>query len=205
MKKRLSMVTLVILSLPGSGKHHKIVSMKYLALLRGINVGGKNMIKMSELRDCLSVAGFENVQSYIQSGNIIFETNESNKTSVTTTVEQAIEKDFGLKIPVVLLSKKELETVVHELPKNWNSRPDWKYNYLFLKEPYIIKDVVAAVGQLKPDIEEMVAGKGVLYQSMLLKRFGSTTGGKLAGNPIYKIITIRNHNTVTKLLNMMKG
>lgn len=182
-----------------------MVSMKYVALLRGINVGGKNMIKMAQLRVCLENSGFGNVQTYIQSGNIIFETGDSGKVAITKKVEQAIEKEFGLKIPVVVLSKKELETVAAELPKGWMKKADWKYNYLFLKEPYDMKEVVAAIGELKPDIEEMIVGKGVLYQSMLLKKFGSTTGGKLAGTPVYKIITIRNHNTVTKLLALMQA
>lgn len=177
--------------------------MKYLALLRGINVGGKNMIKMAELRIGLENAGLKNVQSYIQSGNVIFESSDTNKPRLAKTVEQVIETEFGLTVPTAILSHKDLQRVVDDLPKNWNSDPEWKYNYLFLKEPYDMTEVVASIGQLKPDIEEMVVGKGVLYQSMLLKKFGSTTGGKLASRPVYKIITIRNHNTVTKLLELM--
>lgn len=59
------------------------------------------------------------------------------------------------------------------------------------------------VGELKPDIETIEPGNGVLYQSMSLKMFGRTTTGKLVSNPIYKKITVRNYNTVTKLFSLL--
>ena len=178
--------------------------MKYVALLRGINVGGKNMIRMAELKECLSVAGLENVATYIQSGNILFESDETDKAALTGVLEKTITDTFGLNIPAVVLSQQDLEQVVKNVPKDWLQNPEWKYNYVFLMPPYDIDDVVASIGTLKPGIESMTVGEGILYQGMSIKLFGRTTTGKLAGQPVYKLMTIRNHNTVTKLYEMMK-
>ena len=70
-------------------------------------------------------------------------------------------------------------------------------------KPYDMDEAAAAIGELKPDIETIEPGNGVLYQSMSLKIFGRTTTGKLASNPIYKRITVRNNNTVIKLLSLL--
>ena len=177
--------------------------MKYVALLRGINVGGNNKIKMSELRDCLEEAGLTHVQTYIQSGNVIFESGDKGVEKLASKVEQAIKKTFGLTVPTLVLSQAQLQAVIDDIPAGWLENGEWKYNYLFLKPPFDMQQVVDDIGELKPDIEAMTTGKDVLYQSMLIKAFGRTTAGKLVYKPSYKIITIRNHNTVTKLLAMM--
>lgn len=179
--------------------------MRYVALLRGINVGGKNMVRMAELKPCLEKVGLNGVRTYIQSGNILFESDETDKTKLVTLMEQAIIKEFGHEVPVVLLTHNELENIATSTPKGWMENPEFKYNYIFLKPPYDINKVVEAIGVLKPDIESVTVGEGVLYQSMSIKLFGRTTTGKLASNPIYKIMTFRNHNTVTKLLELSKG
>ena len=180
------------------------MTMKYVALLRGINVGGKNMIKMAELKECLSVAGLENVSTYIQSGNVLFESDETNKAILTDTVERTISDTFGLQVPAVVLSKDDFEQAVKGVPKGWLQNPEWKYNYVFLKPPYDIDKVVVEIGTLKPEIESMTAGEGILYQAMSIKLFGRTTTGKLAGQPVYKLMTFRNHNTVTKLYELLQ-
>jgi uncharacterized protein (DUF1697 family) len=115
-----------------------------------------------------------------------------------------IEKCFAAKILVVILSQVQLRRIIDNVPVGWMQDAGWKYNYLFLKKPYDMHDVVAAVGELKPDIEAMTPGEGVLYQSMSRQLFGRTTTGKLASKPVYQLMTIRNHNTVTKLLGLME-
>ena len=179
--------------------------MKYVALLRGINVGGNNKIKMAELKTCLEEQGLEQVSTYIQSGNVLFKSPEKNTDELTRKIEQAIEAKFGLEVPVVVLSEKQLRNILENTPPKWLKDDEWKYNYLILKPPYIMDDVVTAVGELKPDIEEMIAGEGVLYQSMLFKMYGRTTTGKIAGKPVYKLMTIRNHNTMSKLLTLLEA
>ncbi|MEO5499234.1 MAG: DUF1697 domain-containing protein [Candidatus Saccharimonadales bacterium] len=177
--------------------------MKYAVLLRGINVGGNNLIKMVELRSCLENAGFDRVKTYIQSGNIIITSDETDKQKITDRIEQAITKAFTLIVPVVVISYDELKTIVDNTPAGWGDDPEWKFSYLFLKPPYDMNDVIASIGQLKPGIETLTPGEGVLYQSLAFKLFGHTTTGKLASMPVYKMMTIRNHRTVPKLLALM--
>ena len=177
--------------------------MKYVALLRGINVGGKNTVKMSTLTAALEKHGFTNVRTYINSGNILFESDKTDKNKLAGEVQSIIKTTFKLTIPTVVISADEFRQVLVHVPKNWMKNPEWKYNYIFLKEPYDINEVMSAIGILKPDIEEITVGNGVLYQGLSLKLFGRTTSGKLASTSQYKIMTIRNHNTVAKLVELL--
>jgi uncharacterized protein (DUF1697 family) len=175
----------------------------YLALLRGINVGGKNMIKMADLKACLEQAGFKKVRTYIQSGNVLFESAKSDTAQLARSLEQTIEKQFGVPVGVAVFEKKRWQAIVDKAPAAWGSDQNWKHNLLVLLEPYDMKAVVADIGELKPDIEMLVPGDGVLYQSLSLKLFGRTTTGKLASKPVYKRMTIRNYNTAVKLLALL--
>jgi uncharacterized protein (DUF1697 family) len=177
--------------------------MRYVALLRGINVGGNNRVPMADLRTCLEESGRQNVSTYIQSGNALFESSKKDETGLTHAVEQAIENTFGFPVVVALFSQPEFEHIATQTPKNWLQNPEWKYNYLFLKKPTTSQQALEALGDQKTEIEFVVAGEGVLYQAMSIKLFGRTTGSKMISSPIYKQMTIRNHNTVQKLLDLL--
>ena len=82
---------------------------KYLALLRGINVSGHNMIKMDALKKMLENMGFQNVETYIQSGNIFFDSEEENAASVGFKIKQEISKVFGYDVPIIMVAKSDLE------------------------------------------------------------------------------------------------
>lgn len=179
--------------------------MTYLALLRGINVGGKNMIKMADLRECLSGAGFSNVCTYIQSGNVIFESDERDSKALARAIEQAIDASFKCTVGTVVIAKPTWRTLVSNAPSDWGVDKSWKHNILVLLDPSEITEAIAAIGALKPDIETLVPGDGVLYQSMSLEKFGRTTTGKLASNPIYQRMTVRNYNTAVKLAALLEA
>jgi len=178
--------------------------MKYVALLRGINVGGNNKVPMADLRDCLESLGLKNIRTYIQSGNVLFESSEKDENKLTRDIEQVIETHFGFPVVVALFSQPEFEYIAKHTPESWLKNPEHKYNYLFLKKPWNESEVMQAIGLLKPELESATVGKGVIYQSMSIKFFGRTAGGKIAGKPVYKLMTIRNHNTVTKLLELLR-
>ncbi|WP_420581834.1 DUF1697 domain-containing protein [Reichenbachiella sp.] len=80
---------------------------KYIALLRGINVSGQKLIKMDALRTSLSKLGYDNIQTYIQSGNIVFETSESNQKKIESQIHENIKGTFGFDVPVIVRSQKE--------------------------------------------------------------------------------------------------
>lgn len=175
----------------------------YLALLRGINVGGNALIKMAELQQVLSDAGLQNVTTYIQSGNVIFESKNKDNDALAALISQTIKQSFGLDVKTAVFSREEWRAIIKAAPDWWGVDKGWKHNMLIMIKPFVMDKVVQAIGQLKPGIELMVAGNGILYQSVSFKMFGRATTGKLASNPVYKSMTIRNYNTATKLLTVL--
>lgn len=176
----------------------------YIAFLRGINVGGKNLISMKTLCEVLSEAGFENVRSYIQSGNVFFSSSNANQAGLAAQIKQSIQKKFTLAVEVVVFSEVEWRGIIEAAPAWWGKDSEWKHNILILMKPTSMSDVMAAIGEPKLDIEQMQAGKRVVYQSVSFKLFGRTTASRLVGKPIYKDITIRNYNTATKLAALLR-
>ncbi|MEM9243828.1 MAG: DUF1697 domain-containing protein, partial [Pseudomonadota bacterium] len=89
---------------------------EYISLIRGINIGGRNQIKMGELKEVCAKIGFTDIKTYIQSGNLIFTETERNKLSIATTIEKAIFKHFGIKTVVLIKSKKQFDTIIKNNP-----------------------------------------------------------------------------------------
>lgn len=176
---------------------------KYLALLRGVNVGGNAKLPMAELKTALLHAGFDDVSTYIQSGNIIFSSTSTDTIELAQQLQGIVKKSFALDIGVAVLSKSQWVDIIKSAPKWWGNDPSMKHNILVLLPPYDMKQTIAAIGTLKPSIERIESGKGVVYQSLSLELFGRTTSGKIASNPIYKKMTVRNYNTATKLLALL--
>jgi uncharacterized protein (DUF1697 family) len=175
---------------------------KYLALLRGINVGGHNQILMPSLRQALTESGLEQVRTYIQSGNVIFQSTLAS-LELAQQIEQTIKAQFSLQVPTAVLAEDEFRKIMENAPTTWGQSPDWKYNLIVLLKPYDIAHVLDAIGELQPGLETLHAGEGVLYQAMSKELFGKTTTGKLASKPIYRKMTIRNANTCAKLLELL--
>jgi uncharacterized protein (DUF1697 family) len=96
--------------------------MTYVALLRAVNVGGKNIIRMAALRECLEQAGFVSVQTLIQSGNVILESSERSVPRVTNVLEDAVSKTMGTSSLIVVLTHARLRSVVMDAPRDWARR-----------------------------------------------------------------------------------
>ncbi|HMS42673.1 MAG TPA: DUF1697 domain-containing protein [Pyrinomonadaceae bacterium] len=108
--------------------------MKYVAFLRGINVGGKNKVKMETLREVCDALGFENVKTYINSGNVIFETAKTNDKKLAERLEKAIEKEFALNIKVMIRAISEIESIVKNNPFAGQFENDKDLHVFFLDE-----------------------------------------------------------------------
>jgi uncharacterized protein (DUF1697 family) len=176
----------------------------YVALLRGINVGGKNLIRMPALKAAFETAGFENVSTYIQSGNVLFEAPDADSAKLTKRIEKMLAEAFNYVPTVVVRSRRQMRAVVDRAPKGFGSQPaKYLYDVVFLKEPLTAR---AAIKQLSmnPGVDQAWAGTCVLYLSRLKARASSSRLNKVASLPIYANITIRNWNTTTKLLRLMK-
>lgn len=177
---------------------------RYIALLRGVNVGGKSRVVMSELKQQLTSDGLINVHSYINSGNVMFSSASNNTLELLRLVGGAVQKSSNVQCDVVILSAKSFLKLVARAPEWWGRDQGWKHNLFFVIPPTTTDDILGAVGDLKPGIEAVEAGKGVVYQSMSFDQFGKTATGKLSSYPIYKRVTIRNYNTVMKLAELVR-
>jgi uncharacterized protein (DUF1697 family) len=176
---------------------------QYAALLRGINVGGKNIIRMADLKACFEDLGFQDVRTYIQSGNVIFRAPGSSQSGLTEKIEEALSKAFNYQSRVVVRSHRQMKDIVANAPKGFGSVPaDYRYDVIFLKEPLTaskaMKDVTTREG-----VDQAFAGKGVLYFSRLISRATQSHLTRMITLPVYQSMTIRNWNTTTKLLGMM--
>lgn len=176
---------------------------KYVALLRGINVGGKNLIKMVDLKSCFEDMGYKNVVTYIQSGNVIFSTDDTDKISITSKIEQTLSEKFKYTSLVVLVGYEHLKAVVNKAPKDFGTNPDeYRYDVLFLKEPFTTEEALESI-RTREGVDRVWDGEGVLYFSRLISKAGSSYLNELVGSAVYKKMTIRNWNTTTKLWALM--
>lgn len=175
----------------------------YVALLRGINVGGKNLIKMPELKAAFEADGFEDVATYIQSGNVLFATRATRAPALTGRIEAMLADAFDYVPTVVVRSHAQMRAIVDRRPKGFGAQPaTYRYDVLFLKEPLSAKTVVTSV-QTNPAVDEVWAGTGVIYFSRLTAKATASRLNKFVASPIYKSVTVRNWNTTTKLLSLM--
>jgi len=176
---------------------------RYVALLRGINVGGKNLIKMPELKRSFEDQGFANVETYIQSGNVLFEAEEGDEAALTSGIEEALSKRFGYSAWVTLRSHEQLRAVVDTAPTGFGSDvATYAYDALFLKPPAVAADTLRDV-RTRDGVDAAFAGNGVLYFSRLRSRASQSYMSRIVGLPVYQSMTIRNWNTTVKLLERM--
>lgn len=175
----------------------------YLALLRGINVGGKNIIRMAELRNRFETEGFHDVLTYIQSGNVIFRAAGSTPGALTIRIEQMLASAFHYQGKVVLRSRAQMEAVVAGAPAGFGSQPDrHRYDTIFLRDTLTAEDAMREV-LVRPGVDGAWAGEGVLYFSRLISQASRSYLSRLVSMPVYQEMTIRNWNTTTRLLRLM--
>jgi uncharacterized protein (DUF1697 family) len=176
---------------------------EYLVLLRGINVGGNNLIKMNELKKIFEEMNFVDVITYIQSGNIIFNDFEKSKSKIMEKIEQKLFDKLKSKITTVVLTFPELKEIIDKKPEGFGEYKDeYKYDVVFLIEPLKAKD---AIKEFEPrdGVDKIYEGKNVLYFSRLIKQLTKSKISKIVGSSIYKNISIRNWNTTEKLYELM--
>lgn len=173
----------------------------YIALLRGINVGGHNIIKMTMLRACLESLGFNNVQTYIQSGNVILNSSES-LTAIEAKIKKGLSKSFSYKSPVVVIPLHTLKSIIAEAPDGFGKEPQkYRYDVIFLKEPLTPTKAMVVV-EMRDGVDEVYQGKYALYFKRLIAKATQSKLPKLVSKPEYQQMTIRNWNTSTKLLEL---
>lgn len=174
----------------------------HLALLRGINVSGHNMIKMDVLKTVLENAGFQNVRTYIQTGNVFVDSEETNAASVGFKIKQEIFKELGLEVPVVVIGKEDLEACFKNNPYTKEKDCDTKKLYVaFLSKELqgsAINDL--KIGQFKPD--EATIDSNKIFIKYAIGAGKTRLDQKYIEKKLNVVATIRNWNTVSTLLEM---
>ena len=173
---------------------------KYIALLRGINVGGKNIIPMPQLIKAFEQRGFINVSTYINSGNIIFDSDTKDEMAIKDVCEELITANFGLNISVGIITSRELTEALVNAPFWWNSDKEAKHNAIFVIPPMTSAEACEQIGEIKPEYEQIAYHGKVIFWSAPLATFSRTRLTKIVQNKtMYNSLTIRNANTTLKL------
>lgn len=176
---------------------------KYVALLRGINVGGNNKIEMARLKICFESLGYTNVATYINSGNVIFETKKSDTTKIANEIERAIKKNFELDIPVVLRGKKSIDKVNKKIPTDWINDKEYKTDVMFLWDNFANRGTLKKI-VTNPKVDTLLYIDGAVVWHLKKKDYGKSKMNDIIGTEVYKNMTVRNVNTVRKLNALMK-
>jgi uncharacterized protein (DUF1697 family) len=178
--------------------------MKFIALLRGINVGGNNKVSMSELKATFESLAFANVQTYINSGNVIFDSDIHDKVTLVNLCEKAIESKFGFRVVCSIIKATELHDALAKVPSWWGTGDGSKHNALFIIAPTTAQDVIKEVGDAEPEYEKVAAIEPIIFWSAPLETFSRTRYSKIVGTKSYASVTIRNANTTKKLADLTK-
>jgi uncharacterized protein (DUF1697 family) len=177
--------------------------MKYVALLRGINVGGNNAVKMSDLKVAFEKLGHTSVRTYINSGNVVFESNEKSIAKLTKDLEEVISSTFTYEARVLVKSHPQMKVIVENVPEEWNTRTDIRCYVSFIMEPVQMEDAVKEV-DLRDGIDFLKVGPGALYMTTMVSGLTKSAFNKLIGKKVYQDMTMRNYNTTKKILGLME-
>lgn len=173
--------------------------MRHIALLRGINVGGNHLIPMVALKASFEGLGFSGVATYIQSGNVLFDAPREDLAALIARIEAALARDYGFAVPTVVVPQSHLQGIVKNAPRGFGTQPEsFRYDVIFLKAPLTITAAMQVVS-IKEGVDTVHPGKGAIYFSRLIAKATQSRLNKIIGTPAYKLMTIRNWNTTSKL------
>ena len=178
----------------------------YVILLRGVNVSGKNIVPMANLKKCLEELGFADVSTYIASGNVMLASDISAE-EIKARIEAGLTKSFKLDselIKVLALSRKRLQSVIDHKPKGFGEQPK-KYH----SDAIFLMDIEAAeampIFNPREGVDKVWPGDGVIYSQRLSAKRTKSRLNKVMASPVYKSMTIRSWNTTVQLLEILKG
>jgi len=175
--------------------------MKYVALLRGINVGGNHPVPKAQFKMVLEDLGFEDVVIYINSGNAVF---SSSKEPNAADVQAALEAHFGFEIPTLILSGEKIRAIAAAIPPDWTNdapKPDksgQKSDVLYLFDDVNSPDILEKLGH-KPEIQTMIYLDGAVLANITRANQSKYSLLRIMGTPLYRQMTIRNITTAKKL------
>lgn len=173
----------------------------FVAFLRGINVGGRNPIDMPALAECFREASYDDVRTYIQSGNVLFTTEAGDLLELEEVVEQMLTRRFGTGLSAIVRSREQLAAIVSAAPPGHGS-PELRSDVMFLKHPLTSEEVLAQMPELREGVDSVVPGPDVVYFSRVAERATKTRIQRFMSLPVFQRITVRNWRTVTRITQM---
>ena len=175
----------------------------FIALLRGVNVGGNNKLPMKELAAMFHAAGCVWAETYIQSGNVVFGSSGTSNAELMVRIERMLAASFDYEASVVVRSRRQMRAIVDGAPRGFGADPDrYRSDVIFVKPPLTAK-AACAPGPTKEGVDRAWAGTGVLYYERLTARATQSRLSAIVSMPLYRSVTIRNWNTTTKLLRLL--
>lgn len=178
----------------------------YVLLLRGINVGGNQIIRMADLKEVLSRTGLmEDVETYIQSGNVLFTTTQTDRKLLSDGIAQALKENFGYQSGVFLFTSQEVDSIISSAPQGFGSSPDlYRYDVIYL-DGLLDADDIEKLIPIRQGVDQLNSGNKAIYFSRLISEAGKSYLSKIVSLPFYKSVTVRNWNTTVKLQVLAKG
>lgn len=175
-------------------------------MLRGINVGGKNKVPMTQLKKYLEDAGYLNVRTYINSGNVLVES-ELSARAISAEIESVLLRSFSLDSPVIkvlVLSSEQLRGIVSKKPTGFGDNPDTYHSDVIFLMNIDPADAIKAFSP-KEGVDTVWQGRGVIYSQRLSVLRTKSRLNRIMSTPAYKSMTIRNWNTTLRLLELIEA
>jgi len=171
--------------------------MRYIALLRGINVGGNRRVEMKKIKALFEALGFVKVSTYINSGNVIF---ESPKKQVVIYREMAgsLKKEFGFDIPIIVKTEKEMKKIADAIPKNWQNNATQRTDVTYLFSEVDFKKIINEL-PVKKEFIDVRYIKGAVFWNVKRENVHKSHLAKLISHKSYKFMTVRSVNTARYL------
>lgn len=174
----------------------------YIALLRGINVGGHNVIKMKDLKVMFEELGLQNVSTYIQSGNVIF-TSDMKTGQLQEKIEHEIEKRFGFQVTVILRAACVFENLIHNCPYPVDTLQEGESVHLVLLEKEPLQEALIRLNKYKNELEDFIINDKEIYLHLHISFHKSKLA--MQSQKLGVAATVRNWKTIVKLESMLEG
>lgn len=177
---------------------------RFIALLRGINISGRNRIAMADLKPAVEELGYENVVTHLNSGNVIFSSDEENETVLTENIKMMLDRRFAMKIPVFVIGCDELESLLDKAPDWWGTADKNIYdNLIFVIPPADVQELCKKIGAPTEGLEQIqISGNAVFWSFDRQKYAKANWWKRTAEAGIGEMITIRTANTLRKIVKM---
>lgn len=177
---------------------------RYIVLFRGVNVGGKNKLPMSEVKEVFINHGFQKVVTYLNSGNVIFSSQEEDPAFLSHTIRTILSEHCGLDLPNHVVLQDELKELLAHAPEWWGDKNKEIYdNVIFMMKPLSFEGLLTEIGEPKIDVEKVYPYKDIVFWSFIRKDYQKTNWWSKTAKPKVKDqLTIRTANTVRKIVDM---